>query len=735
MLRGRGRLGAALAAAVLAAAGAAFAALPQQSGTVDLLTQANVRIDGAEAGDVAGEQVAGAGDVNGDGIDDVIIGAAFGDAAFVVFGRADQVTIDLASLGAAGFKITGVNGSQFGDAVDGAGDMNGDGRADVIISASTAAKAFVVFGKADGATVDTASLGSGGFVIDKADGDVAGAGDVNGDGVPDVLVGRPTHTYSARNTSGAAYVVFGKGSATGVDLDAIGNGGYVIGGASANHSAGDQVDGGQDVNGDGTPDQIVSAQGAAFNGRNGSGAVYVAFGKASAADVDLNVAASGFRIDGQRADDALGRSVALTGDMNGDGRSEAVAGSSFADNPSGDTAVDQSTGSAYVVFGKASNAAVDTAASGWGFRIDGVNPGDEAARNMAGGGDVNGDGRADVIVGALFADSNGRNNSGSLYAVYGKPGTETVDLSALGAGGFRADGAAVADSLGRGAGGAGDFNGDGRFDVIGGAEFADPNGRNAAGSSFVIYGFGAPAVTYPTAALDLVVGTPMTAVAPSQVRRTGTASFAIDPALPAGLTLDPATGAISGTPAAVHPATSHIVTMTDLAGSATAPLSVTVAAQPSGQQQPPPPQLLPGRCANVRRGTAAADVLRGTVAGDRLVGLGGNDLLSGLAGADCLDGGPGRDRLSGGSGADRLSGGSGNDFLAGGAGRDALLGGAGADRLGGGAARDSFDAGAGNDVINARDRVRETVRCGRGRDRVIADRRDRVRGCERVSRR
>jgi uncharacterized repeat protein (TIGR01451 family) len=101
-----------------------------------------------------------------------------------------------------------------------------------------------------------------------------------------------------------------------------------------------------------------------------------------------------------------------------------------------------------------------------------------------------------------------------------------------------------------------------------------------------------------------------------------------------------------------------------------------------------------------RRGTARADILRGTPYGDVLTGLGGNDRLWGLAGAD---------RLFGGAGADALYGGAGPDLL---------------------------DGGAGNDAIYARDRKRDTIRCGAGRDRVTADASDRVsRNCERVGRR
>ena len=131
----------------------------------------------------------------------------------------------------------------------------------------------------------------------------------------------------------------------------------------------------------------------------------------------------------------------------------------------------------------------------------------------------------------------------------------------------------------------------------------------------------------------------------------------------------------------------------------------------------PTVSLRPGRCANLTTGTAAGDRLNGSTAGDRLVGLGGADVMRGLAGPDCLDGGPGNDKLSGGTGNDSLVGGSGND------------------RLTGNTGRNTFSGGAGRDSVNARNGTRDSVNCGSGRDTATVDRRDRVRGCERVRRR
>ena len=159
---------------------------------------------------------------------------------------------------------------------------------------------------------------------------------------------------------------------------------------------------------------------------------------------------------------------------------------------------------------------------------------------------------------------------------------------------------------------------------------------------------------------------------------------------------------------------------------------------------PPAVSLVGPPCGNVFRGGRDDDVITGTVFGDTIYGLEGSDLLRGLDGADCLwggegpdvlDGDGGDDRLWGGNGRDRLVGGDGNDLLYGGLKGDVLIGGAGDDFISPGTGRDLVRAGAGNDVINARDGSRDVIECASGVDRVTADRRDVLRGCEQVTRR
>lgn len=125
-----------------------------------------------------------------------------------------------------------------------------------------------------------------------------------------------------------------------------------------------------------------------------------------------------------------------------------------------------------------------------------------------------------------------------------------------------------------------------------------------------------------------------------------------------------------------------------------------------------------GRCSNRFAGTAKADRIKGSAGSDKITGGRGKDRLSGLAGVDCISGGAGNDRLSGGRGNDSLSGGAGNDMITAGPGRNKVSG------------------GAGNDRINVRNHKRDVVNCGKGKkDRVVADKKDKLRGCEKVKRR
>ncbi|WOF72537.1 integrin alpha [Parvibaculaceae bacterium PLY_AMNH_Bact1] len=283
--------------------------------------------------------------------------------------NAGTSVIDLGDLdGTDGFSIEGVASDDYsGGSVSSAGDVNGDGFDDLIIGAtgvdengSGAGAAYIVFGKASGfgANLGLAGLdGTNGFRLEGvAAGDwagmsVSGAGDVNGDGFDDVIVGG-YHADPNGVDSGSSYVVFGKagGFAASTNLSTLdGTNGFRLDGVAASDLAGGVSNVG-DVNGDGFDDVIIGARYADHGGSN-SGSAYIVFGKAGgfSATMDLSTlnGTNGFRLDGEASKDAIGTSLlnAGVGDINGDGFDDVIVGAFGADIN------DSNSGSAYVVFG------------------------------------------------------------------------------------------------------------------------------------------------------------------------------------------------------------------------------------------------------------------------------------------------------------------------------------------------------------------------------------------------
>ena len=188
---------------------------------------------------------------------------------------------------------------------------------------------------------------------------------------------------------------------------------------------------------------------------------------------------TGFRVDGVAASDQSG-SVVATGDVNGDGITDLIIGLRYTNSSAG-------AGSAYVVFGTRSGfpnpLPLASLTGSNGFRLDGQLAGDAAGYSIAAG-DVNGDGIADIIVGAPFANF----SSGASYVVFGHGGSwpAAMPLASLdGTNGFRLDGTNPNDISGF-AVAAGDVNGDGRADVIVGAPLAN----FSSGASYVVFGHG-----------------------------------------------------------------------------------------------------------------------------------------------------------------------------------------------------------------------------------------------------
>ena len=339
-------------------------------------------LTGEEPGDIFGTSVSAAGDVNGDGFGDVIVGAYLADViwadtgkAYVFYGGMTPDSVpDLVTVGE-----TWIHPQSFGESVSGAGDVNGDGYDDFIVGArgwnSDRGRSYVFFGGASPDTIADVIL-SGEVVYDSFGFSVSGAGDVNGDNYDDVIVGARGNDTGGAGT-GRAYVFYG-----GPSMDAVPD--WVLTGQAA-QGLGVSVSGAGDVNGDTYDDVIIGA------GSVGLANVY--FGGATPNSLeDMTLTGTG----------SFGKSVSGAGDMNADGFADVIVGAHF--NNGGGTRA----GRAYVYYGAPiPNAGVDLMMTG--EFVD-----DQMGISVSGAGDVNGDGLADAVVGAFLNDSGG-SGAGRAY--------------------------------------------------------------------------------------------------------------------------------------------------------------------------------------------------------------------------------------------------------------------------------------------------------------------------------
>ncbi len=496
-----------------------------------------------------GRSVATAGDVNADTYDDVIVGANVYDGmgkAFVWFGSAADLGADGTPLNADWTEDPGVPGSYFGFSVSTAGDVNGDGYSDVVVGApdytfplASEGAAFVYLGQSTGLST-SASIRKGGQAGARSGYSVGTAGDVNGDGFADVIVGAVLYT-NGESSEGRAIVFMGSASGiptqpswtfegnqvdadlglsvgTAGDVDGDGYGDVIVGapfydaadnndGAaflfrgspaglslSAAHTLeengpgallGSSVASAGDVNGDGYGDVIVGApqfdDGAIEEGR-----VFVYLGSPTGLP-----ATASWSAEGNQADSHLGQSVAAAGDVNGDGFDDVIVGALLYDSGQTDE------GRVFVWHGSGTGLGPNGTPVNADWSAEGNITGGAFGNSVATAGDVNADGYQDVVIGSRFF-TRGQTHEGRAHLYLG--GLSGLASTSIWTFEANQDSAQVGFSVAS----AGDVNGDGFSDVIVGAPYYDNGTFMDQGRAWVFHGY--PSGLPPTANWELSTG-------------------------------------------------------------------------------------------------------------------------------------------------------------------------------------------------------------------------------------
>jgi len=372
----------------------------------------------------------GIGDINGDGLADIMVGAKEANkgvgAAYVIFGNRTPLSTLFPQQGldpSQGFAILGsLPNEEMGASGSRAGDINGDGIDDFMVGTDrygyTHSKVYVIFGSKQAFSTMIPSQNftlSQGFIISGADesyeqmgSSLSKAGDINGDGIDDIIIGAVTSNQNA----GAAYVIYGSREPFQNITPSLGlprSQGFAILGKTPSENVGESVSGAGDVNGDGIDDVIIGA----YSLANWRGAAYVIYGnKNSSSTIVPNAsldASQGFAMYGDIEHTALGQSVSGIGDINQDGFDDLIIVASL---------IHGGLGEAYLIYGKKNHTSFVIPATGLDSSQGIVFHGQTLSEGKpfyvgasANAGDVNGDGIDDIILGCT--------NAYTAYIIYG----------------------------------------------------------------------------------------------------------------------------------------------------------------------------------------------------------------------------------------------------------------------------------------------------------------------------
>jgi hypothetical protein len=457
------------------------------------LSHARASFVGEEQRDASGYAVAYAGDVNGDGYDDFLIGAWGSDEGgtdagqtYLILGRPQgwRQQIDLSKADA---SFIGENPfDESGKTIAYAGDVNRDGFDDFLIGApgndkggDKAGQVYLILGRARGWRLGTSlAQASASFVgetpHDRAGSALSYAGDVNGDGYDDFLIGAWGNNAVAED-AGQIYLMFGKPQdwrmytpLAHADASLVGEHGRDEAGKALSYAG--------DVNGDGYDDFLIGAPSYSAE-KEFAGKAYLVFGRPDGWGWRMSLA-DAVSFVGEGTNDAAGSWLNYAGDVNGDGYSDFIVGA-WSNDEGGANA-----GQAYLFLGKSTGWNKESSLSAASASFIGEHAGDAAGLSASYAGDVNGDGYDDFLIGAWGSQS-GKDDQGQSYLILGKPDGWAMDTP-LSFADLAFVGQEAGDAAGKAVSFAGDVNGDGYDDFLIGAWKADRGGTDA-GESYLLW--------------------------------------------------------------------------------------------------------------------------------------------------------------------------------------------------------------------------------------------------------